>query len=96
LTAIDYKTGNIAWRHPFEPGVGLLGALGTGLLSTAGRLLFAADGGENLIAFDPENGKPLWHTRLHGVSNAPETYMLDEHQYVIVAAGDAIYAFTLF
>ena len=28
-------------------------------------------------------------------SNAPETYMLDGHQYVIVAAGDSLYAFTL-
>ena len=44
----------------------------------------------------PRNGKPLWNTRLHGVSNAPETYMLDGHQYVMVAAGDTLYAFTLY
>jgi alcohol dehydrogenase (cytochrome c) len=30
------------------------------------------------------------------VSNAPETYMLDDHQYVMVAAGDTLYAFTLY
>jgi len=29
------------------------------------------------------------------VSNAPETYLLDGHQYVLVGAGDSIYAFRL-
>jgi alcohol dehydrogenase (cytochrome c) len=48
------------------------------------------------VAFDSEHGKPLWHTRLNGVSNGPETYLLDEHQYVMVAAGDVLYAFTLY
>ncbi|HEY1315424.1 MAG TPA: PQQ-binding-like beta-propeller repeat protein, partial [Steroidobacteraceae bacterium] len=71
-------------------------AIGSGLLTTAGKLLFAADAGESLVAFDPEHGTPLWHARLHGVSNAPETYMLDDHQYVVVAAGDTLYAFTLY
>jgi alcohol dehydrogenase (cytochrome c) len=96
LMAIDYKTGRIAWQRPFEPGAGLLGALGTGLLSTAGGLVFTSDNGENLVAFNSHNGEPLWHSRLHGVSNAPETYLLDGHQYVLVAAGDTIYAFTLY
>jgi alcohol dehydrogenase (cytochrome c) len=30
------------------------------------------------------------------VSNAPETYLLDGHQYILIAAGDALYAFTLY
>ena len=34
--------------------------------------------------------------RLHGVSNAAETYALDGQQHVIVAAGDMIYAFYLY
>ena len=96
IRAIDYRTGKVVWEHPFEPGVGLQGAIGTGILTTAGKLLFTGDGGENLIAFDSEHGKPLWHSRLHGVSNAPQTYMLDDHQYVIVAAGDTIYGFSLY
>jgi len=96
LRAIDYQTGKIVWEHPFQTGHGLLGAIGSGLLTTAGKILFAADHGDNLVAFDAEHGKPLWHTRLNGVSNAPETYMLDDHQHVMVAAGDMIYAFTLY
>jgi len=94
LTAIDYKTGKIAWRHKY-PGTGGFGG-GNGMLTTAGKLLFAGDQGGNLVAYDPANGKILWHTHLGQVSNAPETYMLDGHQYVLAAAGDTLYAFTLY
>jgi alcohol dehydrogenase (cytochrome c) len=96
LEAIDYKTGKVVWERSFGPGEGIVGALGTGLLSTAGGLLFAADSGENFVAFDAQSGAPLWHSRLHGVSNAAETYALDHQQYVIVAVGDMIYAFYLY
>ncbi len=92
LTAIDYKTGKIAWRHRY-PGNG---GSPNGLLSTAGRLLFGGDLGGNLVAYDPANGNILWHTHIGQVSNAPETYMLDGHQYVLVASGDTLFAFTLY
>jgi alcohol dehydrogenase (cytochrome c) len=92
LTAIDYKTGKIAWRHKY-PGNG--GGM-NGMLTTAGKLLFAGDTAGNLVAYDPANGKTLWHSRLGTVSNAPETYMLDGHQYVLVAAGDTLYSFVLY
>jgi alcohol dehydrogenase (cytochrome c) len=96
IEAIDYRTGRIVWDRQFGPGQGLLGALGTGMLTTAGGLLFAADSGDNFVAFDVQNGKPLWHSRLHGVSNAAETYALEGRQYVLVAAGDMLYAFALY
>ena len=92
LTAIDYRTGKVAWRHRY-PGTG--GGLGNGMLTTAGKLLFSGDAGGNLVAYDPANGKILWHSHLGQVSNAPETYMLDGHQYILVAAGDTLYSFTL-
>lgn len=96
ILAIDYRTGKSVWEHHFESGQGFLSTLGTGLLTTAGGVLFAADQGKNFVAFDSENGKPLWHSRLQNVSNAPETFMLDDHQYVLVAADDMLYAFTLY
>jgi len=94
LTAIDYKTGKIAWRHKYRT----LGndARAPGLLTTAGRLLFSGDVSGNLIAFDPANGKILWHSYVGQVTNAPETYMIDGRQYVLAAAGDTVYAFTLY
>ncbi len=68
LTAIDYRTGKVAWRHQF-PGGG-----GGGLLATAGGLVFSGDGSGNFAAFDAANGKPLWHSRINNISNAPQTY----------------------
>lgn len=94
LTAIDYKTGKVAWRHQF-PGVTGAGGSG-GVLTTAGGVLFTGDAGGNFVAFDAGTGKPLWHARIGGISNAPETYLLDGRQYVLVAVGDALYAFLLY
>ena len=92
LKAIDYKTGKIRWEHTF-PGVG--GGI-FGLLTTAGKLLFSGDPSHNLIAFDPATGKILWHVALSsGVSNGPMTYELDGRQYLVVGAGEMLYAFTL-
>ena len=92
LTAIDYKTGKVAWRHPYYSDSGGAG----GLLATAGRLLFAGDGSGNFVAHDAATGKPLWHTRIGRITNAPQTYLLDGRQYIIVAAGDTLWAFKLY
>jgi alcohol dehydrogenase (cytochrome c) len=89
LTAIDYRTGKAAWRHPSSGGAG------GGLLTTAGRLLFSGEG-DKLVAYDVATGRPLWHSRIGNVSNAPQTFMLDGHQYVIAATGDTIWAFYLY
>jgi alcohol dehydrogenase (cytochrome c) len=92
LKAIDPATGRIAWSIQYPVG----GRIGSGVLTTAGRLLFAGDTGGNLVARDPANGKPLWHTRLGNVSNAPQTYRLDGRQYILVASDDALFAFRLY
>jgi len=91
LTAIDYATGRIAWRKPISGG-----GVGAGLLATAGGLLFAGDGSGNLVALDSRDGKPLWHTRIGNASNAPQTYLLDGRQHLLIAVGDTLYAFTLY
>src|SRR5215831_12505818 len=90
LLAIDYRTGKVAWRHEWPSSSGI-----TNNLSTAGNLLFTSNG-SNLIAFHPVNGKILWHSTLMAAPSAgPITYMLDGKQYVLVAAGDSLYAFTV-
>lgn len=90
LRAIDYKTGRTVWQHHYPNGAA------AGILTTAGKLLFTGDSSQHLIAYDPANGKILWHAGLGAnVSNGPETYLLDEQQYLAVAAGDLLYAFTV-
>lgn len=92
LKAIDPKTGKVAWtvRYPSA------GRIANGILTTRGRLLFSGDTAGNLVARDPANGTPLWHTQLGNVSNAPQTYMLDGKQYILVASGDTLNAFYLY
>ncbi len=72
------------------------GGGGPGLLTTAGKVLFTGDGSGNFVAFDARTGKPLWHTRIGDITNAPQTYMLDGKQHVLVAVNDTLYAFTLY
>jgi alcohol dehydrogenase (cytochrome c) len=90
LTAIDPKTGKIAWRHQ------LYGGSGGGLLTTAGRIILSGDGSGNFAAFDAPTGKPLWHSRIGNISNAPQTYLVDGRQHVLVAVGDTLYAFAMY
>jgi alcohol dehydrogenase (cytochrome c) len=94
LTALDYKTGKAVWRERY-PGLNGGGG-GGGLLTTAGGLVFAGDAGGNIVAHDAKTGKPVWHSHVGNVSNAPQTFSLDGKQYLTVAAGDTIYAFTLY
>ncbi len=95
IAAIDYKTGNTVWRHRF-PTAGNNTRAASGLLTTAGKLLFGGDISGNFIAFDPANGDILWHSAIGQVTNAPETYMVDGRQYILVAAGDTLFAFALY
>jgi len=94
ITAIDYKTARVVWRHRWPGAAGGPGAT-TGLLTTAGQLLLANDLGGNLVVLDPASGTPRWHWHIGGGSNAPETYMLDGKQYILQAVGDTLYAFVL-
>ncbi len=92
LKAIDYKTGKIKWNHEY-PG---RGSGMSGILTTAGNLVFTGDPGGNLVAYNAKTGAALWHSRLGvSVANGPMTYVLDGRQYLVVGAGDQLFAFTM-
>ena len=90
LVALDPKTGKPVWKHQW-PGGG-----GGGLLVTAGRVLFTGDGSGNFVAFDAQAGKPIWHSRIGNTSNAPQTYLVDGKQQVLIAVGDTLFSFGLY
>jgi alcohol dehydrogenase (cytochrome c) len=92
LTALDYKTGKAAWRYKYEGGAGG----GGGVLATAGKVVFAGDGAGNIVAHDAFTGKALWHSKIGGVTNPPQTYLLDGRQYLLVATGDTLWAFVMY
>jgi alcohol dehydrogenase (cytochrome c) len=90
LVALDYRTGKPRWTHPWPAGHAK-----SGLLSTAGNVLFTSGSG-GLQALNATTGEPLWHSRLLSpVSNAPISYELDGLQYVTVAAGTMLISFVL-
>jgi len=92
IVAIDYQTGKLAWKYR------LTGGSGTGLLTTAGGLLFANDGSGSLVAFGLRGRKPpvpLWHAGIGAIENAPQTYTVGGRQYVLVTAEGAVWAFSL-
>jgi alcohol dehydrogenase (cytochrome c) len=88
LQAIDYRTGEIRWSHPWDS------PNRSSLLSTAGHVIFTGGSG-GLEALDATTGEPLWHSRIGTVTNGPITYELDGQQYVVVAAGTSIFAFVM-
>jgi alcohol dehydrogenase (cytochrome c) len=91
LQALDYKTGKIRWSHKWETA-----GVRSGVLSTAGNLVFTGDPANNFVALNAQTGQPLWHANLgEAVSNGPMTFSLDGAQYVVAGAGDTLYAFVL-
>ena len=95
LLALDYQTGEVKWRHDY-PGTGFWSSTYPGILTTAGKLLFTGDPWGNFVARDPASGADLWHSGLGTqITNSPETYRLGGTQYVLVAAADTLFAFSL-
>ena len=92
FSAIDYRTGEIVWRHAWPPG----GGGGAGVLTTAGGVVFTGDGSGNFVAFDAADGGLVWHTRIGNISNAPQTYLIDGRQHVLVAVGQRLFAFAMY
>jgi PQQ-dependent dehydrogenase (methanol/ethanol family) len=60
----------------------------SGILATAGGLVFQGTGGGAFRAYDDTSGAPLWEvTSQTGIVAAPISYALGGEQYVAVAAG---------
>ncbi len=76
------------WKHPSPTW--------SGVLSTAGGVVFTGDAEGNFIALDAVSGKALWHFQCGAsVYSSPMTYAVDGKQYVAVAAGSALFTFGL-
>ena len=92
LRAIDIQSGKIAWEYP-QSG---RGETWGGLLATAGGLVFFCDDSGEFAAADATTGKPLWHFNAGAAWHAsPMTYSVDGRQFVAVAVGGGIVAFSL-
>ena len=90
VRALDPLTGEQKWEYPVLP------RSTSGLLATAGDVVFGGTKDGVFFALDARTGKALWSMSVGGrVHAAPVTFLVDGRQYVAVAAGNALYAFSL-
>ena len=90
LKAIDPANGRVKWMFEHTS------PSWSGVLSSAGGLVFSGDAEGNFIAFDAASGKTLWHFQMgSAVYAAPMAFAIDGKEYVAIAAGSAVYAFAL-
>ena len=90
IRAIDPTSGDIRWEFPMQPRAR------SGVLSTAGDVVFSATVDGSFFALDAETGEQLWYIPLGGPVNAnPMTYAVDGRQYVTMTVGNTVYTFGL-
>jgi PQQ-dependent dehydrogenase (methanol/ethanol family) len=91
IKALDPETGKTMWDFKVFQG-----ALTTGVLATAGNVLFGAVRDGNLVALDAKSGAHLWHFQTStNMAASPMSYAVDGRQFVAIAAGNTVYAFAL-
>jgi alcohol dehydrogenase (cytochrome c) len=82
LQALDLATGKPLWTTRMHAPVT------SGVLATAGGVVFASTLDRVFHAYDARNGKELWQARLNDVSgSSPITYSVDGLQYVAITVG---------
>ena len=93
LRALDLETGKVKWEIA---QVGAPEANYSGVLSTAGGLVFYGETGGGFAAVEAKTGRTLWHFETNQVWKAsPMTYVAAGKQYVAIAAGGNVLAFGL-
>jgi len=94
LRAVNIETGDIVWEVP-QPGAARAKTW-SGVLATAGGLIFYGQPNGGFTAVDDRTGKTLWHfpTNVRMKASAM-TFAVDGQQYVAVAAGPNILCFGL-
>jgi alcohol dehydrogenase (cytochrome c) len=90
IRAIDPKTGEKKWDFK------MVDYTESGVLSTAGGLVFGGGMDGDFVALSAMTGEPLWHVYLGGANaSGPMSYAVNGKQYIIGTGADTMYAFAL-
>ena len=90
VRALDPATGSVVWEYK------LFSPLWSGLLSTAGSLVFGSTTEGQVFALHAKTGQPLWRYQTGGMGRSnPMSYSVDGRQFVAVTMGNALYVFGL-
>ncbi len=90
IKALEVETGKLRWEFKLHA------PSSSGLLSTAGGLVFSGSREGWFFGLDAESGKPLWRFQTGGqiVAN-PVSFLVDRNQHIAIAAGQALFVFAL-
>jgi alcohol dehydrogenase (cytochrome c) len=92
MAAIDAKTHKIAWRREFAPGAGRP----SGVLTTAGGLLFHAAPDGHFNAHDARTGEVVWQFQTGAPAGGPAaSFELNGDQFVSLVTSTHVWAFKL-
>ena len=92
IRALDIQTGETVWNYA-QTGDS---TTYSGVLSTAGGLVFFGEDSGAFAALDAETGDPLWHFQANQDWKASAmTYMVGGRQYLAIASGLGFWAFSL-
>jgi alcohol dehydrogenase (cytochrome c) len=87
---MDALTGDLRWSFP------LLSPASSGVLSTAGGLVFTGSAEGDFIALDAATGRSLWHMQTgSAISANPISYSIDGRQNVAISSDRVLYVFGL-
>ena len=86
FAALDVRTNRLVWRRQWTDGCR------SGVLSTAGGLVFVGRVDGRLTALDHHNGKLLWEFRTEaGINTAVTSFEHEGTQYIATYAGGSLY-----
>jgi alcohol dehydrogenase (cytochrome c) len=90
IKAIDALSGEIAWSFDIHSPPW------SGVLSTAGGLVFGGTNEGNVFALDAQSGDPLWDFQTGGaIRTNPVSFLIDGKQQIALSGGNALFVFGL-
>jgi alcohol dehydrogenase (cytochrome c) len=92
IDALDPQTGDKKWEFK------MVDYSESGVLSTAGGVVFGGGRDGIFVALDAQTGKPLWHVSVSssgGMGSGPMSYAVNGKQYIVTTGDDTVYAFAL-
>lgn len=92
IRALDIQTGQTVWNYPQTGN----STTYSGVLSTAGGLVFFGEDSGAFAALDATTGTPVWHFQANQEWKAsPMTYMVGGRQFVAIGSGLGFWSFAL-
>ncbi len=90
IRALEVTTGKLRWEFPLHT------ASWSGVLSTAGGLVFSGSDEGNFFALNAETGNPQWDFQTGGpIASNPISFSVDGKQCIAIASNRVLYVFGL-